>query len=71
MYPLRYIEDFFPSRKLEEQLKIRFRSREGFHRPSLDLLSQQGGVLPRLLSFGATPAFSLHGYQRKELTIAE
>jgi hypothetical protein len=29
MYPLRYIEDFFSSRKLEEQLKIRFRSREG------------------------------------------
>jgi hypothetical protein len=27
--PLRYIEDFFSSQKLEEQLKIRFRSREG------------------------------------------
>jgi len=36
VYPLRYIEDFFPSRKLEERLKIRFRSREGFCRPSLD-----------------------------------
>jgi hypothetical protein len=35
VYPLRYIEDFFPSRKLEERLKIRFRSREGFCRPSL------------------------------------
>jgi hypothetical protein len=34
VYPLRCIEDFFPSRKLEERLKIRFRSREGFCRPS-------------------------------------
>gem|GEM_PF-6583094 len=38
VYPLRYIEDFFPSRKLEEQLKIRFRSREGFCRPSPEQL---------------------------------
>ncbi len=35
MYPLRYIEDFFSSRKLKEQLKIRFRSREGFCLASL------------------------------------
>jgi len=37
MYPLRYIEDFFSSRKLKEQLKIRFRSREGFCLASLGI----------------------------------
>jgi hypothetical protein len=34
-YPLRYNEDSFSSRKFEEQLKIRFRSREGFCLASL------------------------------------
>jgi hypothetical protein len=29
VYPLRYVEYFFSSRKLEEQLRILFRSSEG------------------------------------------
>jgi hypothetical protein len=43
VYPLRYIEDFFSSRKLEEQLKIRFRSREGFCLASLGFGSVEIG----------------------------
>jgi hypothetical protein len=41
VYPLRYIEDFFPFRKLEERLKIRFRSREGFCRPSIGAVGSE------------------------------
>ena len=36
VYPMRYIEDFFSSQKFGERRKIRFRSREGFCRPSLE-----------------------------------
>jgi hypothetical protein len=42
-YPLRYNEDFFSSRKFEEQLKIRFRSREGFCLASLGVINGPGG----------------------------
>jgi hypothetical protein len=51
MYPLRYIEDFSPLRKLKSNSKIYFRSREGFCLASLGLqaFADGGDAVPPLM----------------------
>lgn len=58
-YPLRYTEDCPPSQKLGEQLKIRFRSSEGFCQPFLEFIATWvGNVALRIVVFGANSAGS-------------